>query len=108
MDPGQVLRDARRKARMTQRALARAARVPQSTVARIERGQLVPRVDTMDRLIRAAGYELRAEQRPGFGVDRTLILRQLRLTPAERLRLAAANSNNLATFLRLAARERPR
>jgi transcriptional regulator with XRE-family HTH domain len=93
---------------MTQRELARAARVPQSTVARIERGQLMPRIDTFDRLIRAAGYELRAEQRPGFGVNRTLISRQLRLTPEERLQLVTANSNNLANLLRQTGRARPR
>jgi hypothetical protein len=52
--------------------------------------------------------QLKAEQRPGFGVDRTLIVRQLRLTPEERLNLAAANSNNLANLLRQAGRARPR
>jgi transcriptional regulator with XRE-family HTH domain len=108
MDPGRILRDARVTARMTQRELARAAGIPQSTVARIERGQLVPRVDTLDRLIRAAGYELRAEQRPGFGVDRTMIIRQLRLTPEERLRLVTANSNNLADLVRQTGPARPR
>jgi transcriptional regulator with XRE-family HTH domain len=98
MDAARILRDARIGARMTQRDLARAARVPQSTVARIERGQLVPRIDTLDRLIQAAGYELKSQQRPGFGIDRTLIIRQLRLTQEERLRSAAASSNNLANL----------
>ena len=102
MDPARSLREARVAARMTQRDLARAAGIPQSTVARIERGQLIPRVDTFDRLMRAAGYELKSEQRPGFGVDRTLIARQLRLTPEERLRLVTENSNNLAELLRQA------
>jgi transcriptional regulator with XRE-family HTH domain len=108
MDPARSLREARVAARMTQRDLARAARTPQSTIARIERGQLVPRIDTLDRLMRTAGYELKSEPRPGFGVDRTLIARQLRLTPEERLRLVTANSNNLAELLRQAGRGRPR
>lgn len=102
MNPGETLRGARLAARMTQRELARAAHVPQSTVARIERGQLTPRVDTLDRLIQAAGYELKAEQRPGFGVDRTLIIRQLELTPAERLRSVTTASNNVSMLLRRA------
>jgi transcriptional regulator with XRE-family HTH domain len=81
---------------MSQRALARAVGVPHSTVARIELGQLSPRADTLERLLQGAGQTLSAEPRLGTGVDRTQIRELLRLTPAERLRLAAADARGLA------------
>jgi transcriptional regulator with XRE-family HTH domain len=58
MDPAWVLRSARRSAGLTQRALAAKARVPQPTVARIESRAVVPRVDTLDRLLAACGVAL--------------------------------------------------
>jgi transcriptional regulator with XRE-family HTH domain len=88
MKAGSVVRQARRSAGITQRELARAAGVPQATVGRIEAGIVSPRVDTLQRLLAAAGYELSIEPRLGKGVDRTLIRDRLRMTPAERIRLA--------------------
>ena len=82
MEARRLLRHARQRAGVSQRGLAEAAGVPQSTVARIERGQLSPRVDTLDRLLRAAGQTVSAEPVMGIGVDRTLIRSFLRMTPA--------------------------
>ena len=39
------------------------------------------------------------EQKPGTGVDRTLIHQLLALTPAERVRLAVREANNLAKLM---------
>jgi len=50
MDAARTLRDARRRAHLTQRALASRSGIPQPAIARIERGTVVPRVDTLDRL----------------------------------------------------------
>ncbi len=83
---------------MTQRELAQAAGVPQSTVARIELGLLTPRADTLDRLLRASGYTLELAPALGEGVDRTQIRELLRLTPGERARLAAADAAAAAVF----------
>jgi transcriptional regulator with XRE-family HTH domain len=55
--PG-LLRRARRLADLSQRELARAANVSQSTVARVESGIRVPSVDLMQRLIAPAGLHL--------------------------------------------------
>jgi hypothetical protein len=41
----------------------------------------------------------RPEEKPGYGVDRAQIRALLALTPAERLRVAVAASQNLAKFL---------
>jgi hypothetical protein len=40
-----------------------------------------------------------AEERPGTGIDRTLIHRMLKLTPAERIRIAVIEANNLARLM---------
>lgn len=48
------LRTARERAGLTQRALAARSGVPQPHIARIESGQVVPKPETVDRLLRAA------------------------------------------------------
>jgi transcriptional regulator with XRE-family HTH domain len=104
MNPARVLRDARREARLSQRALARLAGVAQPTIARIESGAVVPRVDTLDRLLAMCGRALTSGPLPGAGVDRTPIRALLRLSPAGRLRLAAREARNLDRLLSGAAR----
>lgn len=83
---------------MTQRALAAKAGVPQSTVARIESGALDPRVGTLERLLRECDAELVVVERPGRGVDRTLIAARLALSPRERLDHAVHDHRALAGF----------
>ena len=100
----QVLRDARRLAGLSQRALARRARVPQPTVARIESGAVVPRVDTLDKLLAFCGWSLTSERRPGDGIDRSSIRALRSLTPAARVRLAAREARNLNRLLNGASR----
>ncbi len=85
---GEVLRNARLQAGLSQRDLARRARTAQSVVARVEGGTTSPTWDTLSRLLAAAGFEVRASValRP---VKRSHMLadvpRILRLTPEERL-----------------------
>ncbi len=61
MRPPEVVRSVRRDAGLSVRALARAAGVATSTVHRIERGGLEPTVDTLERIVEAAGARLRVE-----------------------------------------------
>jgi len=75
---------ARRSAELTQRELATRAGVPQPTIARIESGRQMPRADTLDKLLKACGWELDMTPRRGEGEDRGLIAHWLSLTPAER------------------------
>ena len=98
MHAAYLLRQARRRSRLSQRQLANRAGVPQSTVARIELGTLSPRTDTLDRLLRAAGQTLSIEPLLGVGIDRTQIRGLLRLTPEQRLRLAEADARSIAAF----------
>jgi transcriptional regulator with XRE-family HTH domain len=85
---------------MTQRDLAAASGIPQSSIARIEKGTTLPRIDTLQRLLRAAGHDLELEARLGDGVDRTLIRAMLAMTPAERGRAAEQAGRNLIRLLR--------
>ena len=48
--------------------------------------------------------EPQIEQKPGTGVDRTLIRNMLALTPAERAKVLVASASNLAEFLAKARR----
>jgi transcriptional regulator with XRE-family HTH domain len=96
MDAGRVLRQARRRAGLTQRDLAGKAGVPQSQVAKIESGTIVPRVDTLDRLLEACGEGLESVARPGIGLDRTGYRELLRMPPAGRLRKAARDAYGMA------------
>ncbi len=105
MQAAAALRSARRTAGLTQRQLAGRAGVPQATVGRIESGQITPRVDTLDRLLRATGHEISVGVRPGIGIDRTQIRELLRLTPRQRLDLATRDA---AAMERLVPRTRRR
>jgi transcriptional regulator with XRE-family HTH domain len=104
VDAARVLRQARRRAGLTQRELAGKAGVPQSQVAKIESGAVVPRVDTLDRLLEACGEGLESLARPGIGLDRTGYQPLLRLDPRRRVVRAATDARGLAEVLRRAAR----
>ena len=84
----QLLATARRGAGLTQRGLAQRAHTSQSVIARIESGVTSPGLKTLERLLRKAGYELRATITPLPG-GRSHMLddvpRILRLTPEQRL-----------------------
>lgn len=101
-----LLRYARKRAALTQRALAEKAGVPQSYVARVESSKVDPTVSSLSRLLRACGTTLEALPGTGEGVDRTVMARLIRLTPAQRLAEAAADAAGLAALD--AARRRTR
>jgi predicted transcriptional regulator len=100
MDAAQTLRAARRRRGLTQRKLATQAGVPQSAIARIESGTVTPRVDTLEKLLRFCGETLGARPVRGIGIDRSLIRAMLRMSPAERLRAASLEADNLSRLLR--------
>ena len=99
MDAARVLRQARRRAGLTQRELAERAGVPQSRIAKIESGAVIPGVDTLDRLLEVCGEGLESLPRPGIGVDRTLVQELLSLEPAERLKRADTEARRMARRL---------
>jgi predicted transcriptional regulator len=85
MDVGSAVRRARRRAGLTQRALAARSGVAQPTIARIEQGQEDPRISTVERLLGACGEAIEAVPRRGIGIDRSEIRALMALTPAERI-----------------------
>jgi len=97
---GALLREARRRAGLGQRELARRAKIPQPTLSRIERGLASPRFETLDRLLRECGAALDLVPRAGRDVDRTLIRERLALTTAERARLAVREWERTRVFRR--------
>jgi predicted nucleotidyltransferase/DNA-binding XRE family transcriptional regulator len=54
----ELVRSARQRRGLSQRALAERAQVPQSTVAKIETGKQQPSVAMLERLVAAAGFTL--------------------------------------------------
>lgn len=87
-----LLKSAREKSGLNQRQLARKARTAQSVVARVELGETDPSVKTLERLLKAAGYELAASLERISVLDRSMlddIPRILRMSPEERLREVA-------------------
>ncbi len=61
MQAASVLREARHRAGLSLRALAVRAGTSHSTLAAYEAGRKTPTVDTLDRVLRAAGFELDGE-----------------------------------------------
>lgn len=64
MDIAPVLRGARRRAGLTLRALAESAGTSHATLAAYEAGTKVPRLDTLVRILDAAGLEVRLDLTP--------------------------------------------
>jgi predicted transcriptional regulator len=64
-DASSLLRTARARAGLSQRALAKRASTSQSVVARIEAGDTDPSYETLRRLLKAAGFERASARRKG-------------------------------------------
>lgn len=95
-----LLREARQKAGLSQRQLGKRAGVTQASIARIEEGKTSPRLETLERLLAACGFELELVPRAGVGVDRTTLRALLALTPAERAGLAVEEARNVERAIR--------
>ena len=88
MDAARTLSHARRSARLSLRELAERSLTSHATLAAYEAGRVTPRVDTLARVLRAAGY------------DTDIVLRHRPdATPAER----EAKGRELLQVLDLAA-----
>ena len=98
MSAASLLRYARARSNLSQRDLGRRAGVTQASISRIEESKTSPRFETLERLLRACGFELEVTPLKGLGVDRTAMRELLGLTPTERARIAAGEANNLESI----------
>ncbi len=90
MISGDLLREARLRAGLTQKELARRAGTSQSAIARWESGAVQPSLERLRELIRACGLELTFRL---FDYDDSydyFIEERLGMTPEERLRQSLA------------------
>jgi transcriptional regulator with XRE-family HTH domain len=67
MDAATTLQAVRSRARLSLRALARRAGTSHSALAAYESRRKVPSVETLERIVRAAGYELQVDISPAVG-----------------------------------------
>jgi transcriptional regulator with XRE-family HTH domain len=63
MDASALIREARRRSGLSLRTMAELAGTSHSTLAAYEAGRKTPSIPTLDRLLRAAGFELRVDLR---------------------------------------------
>jgi transcriptional regulator with XRE-family HTH domain len=111
------LREVRRAGGLTQRDLAERAGTSQPAIARIENGLASPTLSTLERLVAAAGYDVKLNliprspadpvvERYKRDVDRTLLRENLKKTVDQRL-LALVELQEAAAEVRRAGRRRP-
>lgn len=98
MGAAELIRTARRRHGLTQQALARRARTSQRHISRIERGEISPSVDTLERLLAAMGERLELRASPGPADNRSDVELQAdfrELSTSERLAQTSALSRTL-------------
>jgi transcriptional regulator with XRE-family HTH domain len=101
VDAGALIKSSRLKAGLTQTELAKRMGTTQSAIARLERPGSNPRLDTLRRAMLATGGDLAVRStRRKPGVDETLIAKQLRLSPEQRLRSMTAAYKSVSRLVR--------
>ena len=93
-----LLREARTRSGLSQRALARRAGTAQSVIARIENGQTSPTWSTLERLLKAAHHDVVANAEPAVVVGSHMlddVPRILAMTPEQRMQ----EIKNVSRFL---------
>jgi transcriptional regulator with XRE-family HTH domain len=101
------IRNARLRARISQRELAKRLGTSQSAIARLESEGSNPTVATIERALDATGHRLMlAAARKEPGIDESLIREQLKLTPEERLRRFEAFNKDVRKLMLAGARAR--
>ena len=95
---GGLLTSARVRAGLSQRELATRAGVAQSTVARIESAHADPSFSTLERLLAAAGLEMRIHLEPADDHDAVLEAIDRLRSPEEQERVATGHRRNVERF----------
>jgi transcriptional regulator with XRE-family HTH domain len=104
MNAGELVKRRRKRHGISQRSLALRVGTDQAAISRIERGEVSPSVETVERLLAGMGERLQLDSEPFERQHDPLHLRAaLQRTPAERLKLAIS-WNRLAGRLTEAGR----
>jgi transcriptional regulator with XRE-family HTH domain len=104
VDAAELIKRRRERHRLSQRALALRAGTDQAAISRIERGEISPTAETVQRLLAAMGERLQFTPQREKSHHDPLHVRALRArTPEERLELAIS-WNRLAGSLAEAGR----
>src|SRR5438309_8986028 len=82
---GELVREGRKRAGITQAALAARAETTQSAIARLESGRTSPSLEQVERLLRLCGFQLVVELAPYDDSDIVQAEAALRRTPTERI-----------------------
>src|SRR6059058_1834176 len=82
---GELVREGRKRAGLTQKDLADSAGTTQSAIARLEAGRSTPSLETVERLLRLCGFQLIVELAPYDDSDIRQAEAALRRTPTERI-----------------------
>lgn len=85
MRGGELIREARRRAGLSQAELADRAGTTQPGIARWESGRTAPSLEDIERLIRLCGFELEVAIVPYDDSDRAQADRLRALTPQQRI-----------------------
>lgn len=84
MVSGDLIREARLRAGLTQAELGERIGQPQSVIARWERGAVIPSLETLREIIRGCGLELSFHLSKQDESTPMIIDEHLKMTPAER------------------------
>lgn len=104
MDPASAIKEARKRHHLSQKSLAIRAATDQAAISRIERGEISPTLETIERLLAAMGERLVVGSEPVERQHDPLHVRaSLSRSPEERLALAIS-WNRLAGRLAEAGR----
>lgn len=97
---GDLLVEARRRAGISQVELGRRSGVASSLIGRYERYEVIPSLERLRALVRSCGFDLtfRLANADPTDHDRVLIERELRRSPAERLRRGLAAGRALRSM----------
>lgn len=105
VNPGTLIKEARQRHRVSQQSLAIRAATDQAAISRIERGEISPTLETVERLLAAMGERLTVGSEPMERQhDPVHVRASLNRSPEERLALAIS-WNRLAGRLAEAGRQ---
>src|SRR3954451_14403497 len=95
---GELVREARKRAGITQAELATRADTTQSAIARLESGRTSPSLEQVERLLRLCGFQLVVELAPYDDSDIVQAVAALRASPDERMQRLTATVSRLSAL----------